>query len=106
MAEEIGNGQAGLPIFWDMDGIVNVIEQDFDAVAAEISRLCDKRDKICDEITRLQKRLQEVGKARSQARKMAEFLGSIKHFREAIEIDKKAKIGPCLVLPSRKMDTN
>ncbi len=106
MAEEKKDGQAAFPLFGDMDGIVKVIEKEYNDISARMTRLCDRRDEICDEFERQMKRFEEVGKALREARKMAEFIGSIKHFREALEIDKAAKIGPCLILPGRKMGTN
>jgi uncharacterized protein YlxW (UPF0749 family) len=59
------------PLFGDMDGIVNVIETDFTDVSAQIAKLYEKKGKISDEIKLLEKHLQDVSEARSQARKMS-----------------------------------
>lgn len=106
MADESRNSQAEFPLFGDMDGIVKVIEKEFNDISNRMTRLCERRDEITDELERQMKRFEEAGKALREARKMAEFIRSIKHFREAIEIDKATKIGPCLILPGRKMSTN
>jgi hypothetical protein len=106
LTEESGDGRAPFPLFGDMDRIVRVIEEEYNDISTRMTRLGERRDEITDELERLLKRFEEAGKAHREARKMAEFLGSIKHFREAVEIDKKAKIGSCLILPGRKMGTN
>lgn len=97
---------AELPLIKDMTGIVKVIEQEYNDISTRMARLCERRDEITDELEGLLKRFEEAGKALREARKMAEFIRSIKHFREATEIDKAAKIGTCLILPSRKIGTN
>jgi hypothetical protein len=106
MADENGDGQAVFPLFGDMDRIVRVIEEEYNDISTRMTKLCERRDEIIDELERQMKRFEEVGKALREARKMAEFLGSIKHFRKATEIDKATKIGPYLILPGRKVGTN
>jgi phage host-nuclease inhibitor protein Gam len=59
------------PLFGDMDGILNVIETQFTDVTNEISRRYEKMGKLKDEIKLLEKQLQEIAEARSQARKMS-----------------------------------
>jgi hypothetical protein len=75
------------PLFGDMDGIVNVIETEFTDVSNQISKLYEKKGKISDEIKLLEKRLFEVGDARSQARKMSAAMKDRALADESVEFD-------------------